>query len=493
LFHQDQEVDTRRLGIPVNHGMSSQTAQSPQRFSSLFVGLGLVGFLVAGVVTLPHYGLTWDEALGNLFFGQRYFYYFTSLNPEYLDFEKADLAIHQRQLDLYASPFRDQPWEFPPFADTLSALTMEIFGHHLEWLDPIDAFHLMTVVLVGFLLWVLYRFAETHLTRLTAVLAVLILASYPRFWGDMHNNPKDIPQAVFFSLTVMAFYVWYQKPSVHQALLVGSLGGAALAVKLNVLFIPPLLVLGVWPWQVSRRPWSLVGQHLRRYLRHYLLMTGSAVAIFLGAWPYLYPDPIRRAYSQLTYIASQKGRQGRATWSWDPIAQAVTTMPEIVLLLLGIGIVFALLHLRARSPQSPILRLLLVWAAVPIVRASVPGAVNFDGIRQIVEFVPVAALLAGFGGVCLIKAVGPDLRPRVLAGSGLLALMLWNIGAGLIRYHPYEPLYYNSLVGWPERRIRTAFLRLLTIGQVPIGVGLPGLAPTCRKTPSCTCQWPPGL
>ena len=90
-------------------------------------------------------------------------------------------------------------------------MTMKVFGYRLGWLDPIDAFHLMTVVLVGVLLWVLYRFAATHLTSLTAVLAVLILGSYPRFWGDMHNNPKDIPQAVFFSLTVMALYDWYQR------------------------------------------------------------------------------------------------------------------------------------------------------------------------------------------------------------------------------------------------------------------------------------------
>ena len=102
-------MDTGRLGIAVNHGMSSQTAQSHRRLSSLFIGLGLVGFFVAGVITLPHYGLTWDEALGNLFFGQRYFHYFTSLNPEYLDFEKRDPVIDQRRLDLYVSPFGSKP------------------------------------------------------------------------------------------------------------------------------------------------------------------------------------------------------------------------------------------------------------------------------------------------------------------------------------------------------------------------------------------------
>lgn len=436
-----------RPGVAVEGGTASPTEQRRQRLSSLLVAVGLAVFLGAGIATLPHYGLTWDEALGNLFFGQRYFYYFTSLNREYLDFEKADLAIHQRPLNLYASPFRAQPWEFPPLADTLSAATMEVFGYRLGWLDPIDAFHMMKVVLVGLLLWVLYRFAAPRLGRLTALLAVLVLASYPRFWGDMHNNPKDIPQAVFFSLTVLAFCAWYQKPSVRQALLVGFLGGAAMAVKLNALFIPPLLALGLWPWQLSWRPWILVVQHLRREIHHYVLMAGSAVVLYIAVWPYLYADPIRRAYRHFAVIVSQGGRQWTTAWSWDPIVQTITAMPEVVLVLVVIGVLFAILHLRSRSSQSPILRLLLIWAALPIVRASIPGAVNFDGIRHFVEFVPAVALLAGYGGASLIQLAGPHLRRRAIAALALLGVMVWNIGGGLIRYHPYEPLYYNSLVG----------------------------------------------
>jgi hypothetical protein len=436
-----------RPGVAVEGGTASPTEQRRQRLSSLLVALGLAVFLGAGIVTLPHYGLTWDEALGDLFFGQRYFLYFTSLNSEYLDFERGDLAINPGPLNLYASSFRSVPWEVPPLAGTLSAMTMEIVGNRLGWLDPIDAFHLMGILLVAVLLLVLYRFAATHLGRLSALLAVLILASYPRFWGDMHNNPKDIPQAVFFSLTVMAFCAWYQWPSVRGALFTGMLGGAAMAVKLNALFIPPILVLGLWPWQLSWRPGALALQHLHRSFRHYLVMIVAAVGFYVGAWPYLYADPIGRTYRHVAYIFSQGHRRGGTAWSWDPVVQAVTTMPEAVLLLLCIGIALAILHLRRRSSQSPILRLLLIWAALPIVRASVPGAVNFDGIRHFVEFVPAVALLAGYGGASLIQVAGPHLTRGAIAALALLGVMVWNIGGGLIRYHPYEPLYYNSLVG----------------------------------------------
>jgi hypothetical protein len=31
-------------------------------------------YLIVGIATLRFYGLTWDEGLGNVFFGERYFY-----------------------------------------------------------------------------------------------------------------------------------------------------------------------------------------------------------------------------------------------------------------------------------------------------------------------------------------------------------------------------------------------------------------------------------
>ena len=66
----------------------------------LFVALCVVAFVIVGIATLPKYGLTWDEGLADLFFGQRYFHFFVSFDPTYLDFNRGDLAIHQRSLNL---------------------------------------------------------------------------------------------------------------------------------------------------------------------------------------------------------------------------------------------------------------------------------------------------------------------------------------------------------------------------------------------------------
>ena len=91
------------------HSVSAALLAGLERASDwLVAGLVLV-FLVCGIASLPQYGLTWDEGLGNLFFGERYFYYLTTFTYKFLDF-KANLSVTQKlPLNLFASPYHDQP------------------------------------------------------------------------------------------------------------------------------------------------------------------------------------------------------------------------------------------------------------------------------------------------------------------------------------------------------------------------------------------------
>ncbi len=401
-------------------------------------------FVVAGILTLPQYGLTWDEANGDLFIGERYWYYYLSFNPAYLDFERADLDIHQRPFNLYVSPYRDKPNEFPPIGNTLSAITMDILGQRLGWLDPVDAFHLAKVLMVGVLLWVLYRFAVPRLGGLTAWLAILVLSTFPRFWGDMHFNPLDIPETVFFALTLLAFYYWTERPSWQRALLAGALFGGALGNKGNALFIPPLLFAGLFPWNLFPRLWTPALDHLRKCWSHYLLTLVAATDVHFITWPYLFADPTR-IQNYYRYLFTEGYLTAPSQWNLDPLIQTITTLPEIELILLPIGLVCAawsVLKHRSRWWQ-----LVLVWFALPILRTSLPGSANFDGIRHFEEFVPALALLAGLGGAMLVRLAARVTGRRTLAAVGVTLLIVLNVAFIEARYFPYEHLYYNSLVG----------------------------------------------
>ena len=240
------------------------TFRSPLRTRADLLAASLILlFLVTGILTLPFFGLTWDEGLGNLFFGERYLHFFTSFNPVHLDFQ-AELPYNQGHLlNLYHSPFHDRPQEFPPVADTMSAATMVLFSYALDWMNPVDGFHLFTVILSAVFLWVLYRFAASRLGPFEAILAVVFLGLFPRFWGDMHFNVKDVPEAIFFGLVILSFLTWLEKPRWWKAVLTGVLGGLALGTKANAVFIPFILGIGLVPWNFDLQSWKDLLRHLK--------------------------------------------------------------------------------------------------------------------------------------------------------------------------------------------------------------------------------------
>lgn len=122
-------------------------------------------------------------------------------------------------------------------------------------------------------------------------------------------------------------------------------------------------------------------------------------------------------------------------------------MPEVIILLLGAGMCFAILQI-ARGKERTFFQLLLAWIAVPIFRSSLPSAQNFDGIRHFLEFLPAAGLLAGYGAARITSFLSrwkPNLR-RIWQFAAAAALLV-NLFVAHCVYYPYQYIYFNSLAG----------------------------------------------
>lgn len=422
-----------------------------------------IGYLAVGILTLPQFGLTWDEGLGNLFYGHRYFYYFTSLNQKYLDYTITLEIDSIDGVDLSRSVIRDASFAFPPLADTLSAVTMHVFSVSLNWLDPVDGFHLFKVGLASVLLWILYRNITPRFDKLTGWTAMLFLGLFPRFWADMHFNPKDIPTLIVFAFTVFAYIDWFEKSdklnfksAVPGSLLVGVLFGAGLAIKANIVFLVPILLLGIIPWSIDYKKWQATIKHFKKFWAHYFLMACVGLFIYAGSWPpYENGGPLIRiskyweSMFQLgtgaAYFAPKKLGLGSLI-NKEPLWQVYGTTPEVMLVFLVAGLIFIFRNIKAN--QSAFDKTLLIWLFFPIFRVSFPNMHNFDGIRHFMEYVPAAAIIAGYGAACCIKLLNQiyGFRYSVTTGVVILAMLL-NIADASRIYYPYLHLYYNRISG----------------------------------------------
>ncbi|MEM7355242.1 MAG: hypothetical protein AAF657_30810 [Acidobacteriota bacterium] len=405
--------------------------------------LSLVVLLFAGGwAALDQYNVTWDEALGDFFFGQRYLSFYTSLDPAYLDF-RGDPYPEGHRPDLRQSPFRFRPWEHYPVGGTLAALTSTVFSGALGLLDPFDGFHAANLFLAALLLWVFFRFLEQHFGLLAATVAVGFLFTAPRVFCHLMANVKDFPLMVFYTLTLVVFFRAWEGGSVRGVVAAGALWGISLGTKANALFLPAvplgLIVLGGLPaaWKGRRD-------------RVFLALAGAAVAgglVMVAVWPYLWGDPVGRLGENLRFLFFRKDSTDPD--SLAPVLQAIgLTTPPAFLACFAIGLIPCCRMAWRRQREA---LLLLVWIVAVLGRYLSPQVVNYDGVRHFLELFPAMAAIAGLGVVWLGRLAAerwPWPTPsrhgvRAAVAVLMLAPSLW----ALIATHPFQIAYWNAFTG----------------------------------------------
>jgi hypothetical protein len=401
--------------------------------------------LIAGFASLHQYNVTWDEALGDLFFGQRYLSFFTSFDRKYLDF-RADPYPATFRPDLSSSPFRLRPWEHYPVASTLATATSRLLA---PFLDPFDGYHAFNLLIGAAFLILFYRFVESEWGALAAIIATLLLFLSPRVTGDAMANVKDFSEMVFFSTAAILFYFAVEQRRVPLLLFSGVFWGFALGTKANALFLPPILLL----YLLWRRPqWS------KRTLALAVVGWGAiGAAVFFASWPYLWQAPGLTLRSNLIYLLVRKsGTRPENMAGPFPMIFFTTPIPFLVTFIVGLvplfknvvrGSQFAVrsedqLPTANRQLQTGGQAILLIaWIGVVCVRLLLPAAVNFDGVRHFLELFPAMAAVGGIGIAWITARLRPFLRAAVTAV--LIAPMV----VSLIRVHPFETAYWNLFAG----------------------------------------------
>lgn len=412
----------------------------PRAVAPTLLALAILGL---GFPALDRYNVTWDEALGDFFFGERYLSFFASgLDPRYLDFA-ADPYPAGRAPDLSLSPFKVRPWEYYPVANTLAAATSELLSRRLGLLDPFDGFHALDLLLAALLVAVLHPFLARRWGGLAATGAVVLLFTAPRVVFHLMANVKDFPLLVIFSLTAIAGHVALERGSLAGLLGAGALWGLALGTKANAVFLPaiPLLVLAAgglpatWRGRRARLALGLVGA------------VGLGLAVLVAVWPYLWAAPWERLGEHLRYVGLRRGITRPE--SVAPVFQAIVlTTPPAFLALWGVGLGRATVLARRRDRLA---LFFLAWQAVVLGRYLLPQAVNFDGVRHFLELFPAMAATAGLGLAWLVdRLVASSSRvrrhPRAwVAGAVVLALLPG--GVAVARSHPFEIAYWNVFAG----------------------------------------------
>ena len=336
--------------------------------------------------------------------------------------------------------------------------------------------HLLTFALFFCAVFFFYRLAKNRYRdwRLGLLGALLLILS-PRIFGDSFFNDKDL---VFLSFFIIATYTLVQfvtKPTIATGFWHAIACALAIDARLMAIILPAATVVscGALTLRQALR-WPTTALCLTFYLF-------ALVVFVLMFWPWLWADPWAHFQTALHNMARFRhvvdgyfmGRiisAGNLPWYYVPVWLGVTTpIAYLVLFMVGASAtIFALMRSgkmvwRNHNEFQDLLFLGLFIA--PILAIIILHSVLYNGWRQMYFIYPAFVLVALRGFYCLWNWAQAK---KVWRATLLIALIgsMGSTGYWMVRWHPYQYLYFNPLAGEFAKRFDvdyggTAYRRLL--------------------------------
>ena len=302
------------------------------------------------------------------------------------------------------------------------------------------------------------------------LLAGLALALCGVWYGGMFNHTKDVPFAAAM-MGAMFFLLRAARdlpdPRLRDILWFGILLGAALGLRATGLLMVGYAValIALWSWTIRQQDWRRFGRGSVRALAHLIPAFALAYVIMIASWPWAsleFFNPVRAIfafahfhYPIRTIIAGQVYPMSDVPRWYEPDYLAIK-LPLFVLLGAAAAMLSAVRAAALRSDNlSGTVHLQEIGAlffviAFPLACQIVGHGPSDTGLRHFLFVVPPLAALAGIGVDTCLSGVEAKARSLgLVALAGVTAAFAWD-AAVLVRLHPYEYLFYNSLVGGLE-------------------------------------------
>ncbi len=428
---------------------SAALSQSPP-VRPLWDKLALALFACAALLvllTFSDYGITWDEDVHNWY--------------------------GMYVLDYYLSAFKDlrcltflNLYNYGAAFDMTAALLNRIspFGIY-------ETRHLLNG-LVGILgLIGVWKLARHMAGPRAGFIAAAFLLLTPNYYGQMFNNPKDVPFAVgvvWASYYMVRIVPALPRPSWALLIKLGVVTGMALGVRVGGLLLfgyLGLLLLLHTIWRgTETRDWKLfLVEGITNLWRVLLPVVAVAYPVMMLFWPWAQQAPIDNPLRTLAFFSHETfpfrtlfaGSYFAATdlpWAYLPV-HVILALPELILVMLAAGPILAVLAARRfgwKLERDITLSHFVVGFGIlfPIAYAVEIKAVLFDGMRHFIFVLPLIACEAAIAFDHIFKTVA-ELPYRRYA-YGAVALYLAGHMVVMVKLHPDEYVYYNGFIGGVE-------------------------------------------
>lgn len=422
-----------------------------RRLGSVLIVAVMLALLAAGLMEYGEHGFTLDEPTERRT---------STVNYQYI---VKTLTGHEiKAYDVELKELRDRYYGVALQLPMVLVEHLNNFEMHSR--DVYLMRHLFTFLIcwAGYICFYFFCKGVFHSRRL-GLLGMLMLALYPRFWGEQFTNIKDMVFMATFCAAMLTTLLCLENENKPRY---GLLAAVTHALCMNTRIVGvmiPLLLLGyrllrdIW----LARPRRGLGGRIGRYVAQLAL----CLAVYVALMPALWHDPvggIAEVFGTFSNFARWPGKElfcGTLTpqvpWYYLPVWLGISLPLWYLAALIGFGAAFGLntrqaLRDKANSPWSLLLVkekymvFCFVLAFFPWVAAVVNQSTLYNGWRHFYFILPALIVLMLY----FIRFAAGRLKGRTAlrrALAGLMCLLLGGQCAFIVYNRPFEKVYFNPV------------------------------------------------
>lgn len=390
-----------------------------QRLPFLFF---LAAYLLVSLLTYRDFGSTWDEQ-DTYLEGTRLF----------------DLLVHGKPM-----PYMDPEHSYP-YAALLHFFTAP---------DHYETLHLLNLLTQSLLYWVLFECLLSFCgSGLWALAGPLFLVLDLPYMGSVPANPKDIPFALFYFLSLSVMYLFERVfPQLRfRWVFLGLFFGLTMGSRILGFTLLPLLlaydsalfVFGGkkkkdWAAWLKKKVWEWAGVSLMSQL------------VCALAWPFIGSNYFKNLPTVFWLSARfppkfsflfMGGMADSLTYPWYYLPLWILlTMPLFLL-----GFLAVALGRLSKDRKDPLVLLLSGALVLNLGLYLLLHPAIYDGLRHFLFLLPLMAALSAVGFIRFFQNAKWDVLHKGVMALGAASVLLTATQA--VRLHPYEYTYFNELVG----------------------------------------------
>ncbi len=389
------------------------------------------------------YGITGDELVQKEY-GEKVLSFILTLGKD-----KSYLTVGGHFQNLYY---------YGGFFDFWCAVANKIFSR----IDAYTIRHILNAFFGFLAIFFAGRVAKELGSWRTGWFTMLLLATSPAFFGQCMNNPKDIPFAAAYIISLYFILKFVQQlPSPNRRTIILLILGIAMAIDIRVPGIMLIVILFLFTGadfilkKDFRNSLFASSENFWKVVRTSVVIVVISYFAGLIFFPYGLSSPITnpiKAFNEMQAFSTNIRVlfDGRSIMSdaipWNYIPQWIFVTAPVIVLLGAIGVFFTMPFIKKYFKTRYLLYLLMFAVFLPWLYAGViKQSPMYDGWRQFLFIYPPLVVGAGVFWDSLFELLKNKIAQIVIALAMVALLYLpvsWSV-----KNHPNEVVYFNELEG----------------------------------------------